>query len=224
MTRVSVIAPCWRHGKHIEECLGSVLFGQRYRDFELIVVQDGMECQDVEATNWLAGYRKHPQLRTIQHLTNRGQAAAINTGMAAAEGTDYLTWIHVDNHFAPHWLQLLVGELDEHRDADFAWSHCVKERGDHVDGRWVVESRQTMREQSQSFLFRRSLWQKTGEQRGDYAHDSDWFWRAEEAGKFIELPAVLMQRRIHPGGVSQTQRHRDDSAHWMAERKKRRGE
>lgn len=221
--RVSVIAPTWKHGAHVEECVGSILHGQKFKDFELVMVMDGRMQQHEQTLHFLKKNAGNPRLVQLWHEANRGQAEAINTGMEHAHGTDYLTWVHIDNWFHPSWLSKLVAFLDERQDVDFAWSWCVKQRGIHSRGRWCVWEQCEMHEPSQSFLFRRSHGKKVGRQRGGYAHDYDWFLRSQEAGQWGEVQKVLMARRIHPGGVSQTQHHKDDSHIWKAEAEKRRG-
>jgi glycosyltransferase involved in cell wall biosynthesis len=79
---ISVVIPCFNRARSIERAVRGVLL-QSYPNLELIVVDDAStdaSAAIVEAIN-------DPRLRLIRHETNKGAAAARNTGVAAARGT-----------------------------------------------------------------------------------------------------------------------------------------
>ena len=55
-----------------------------HRPFELVIVDDGSRDG---TTDLVATYaRRHPQIRLLQHRTNRGKGAAVRWGMLEATG------------------------------------------------------------------------------------------------------------------------------------------
>jgi len=78
---VSVILPVFDGEATIERALDSIL-EQTFTDFEIIVVDDASTDLTVKRVSGRYGGR----LKLIQHASNRGAAAARNTGIAAARG------------------------------------------------------------------------------------------------------------------------------------------
>ena len=96
---VSVVIPTWNRLTLLEETLTS-LSAQSRSDFEVIVVSDG---EDHAMRTFAAGFRPASAIRWIFHSENRGQAAARNTGAAAAFG-DFLLFLDDDTPAAPDLL------------------------------------------------------------------------------------------------------------------------
>lgn len=80
MTTISVIVPNWNGAALLDDCIGS-LKRQTFRDFELIVVDDGSTDDSVERVSVLDA-----EARVVRLQVNRGFAAAANAGIAAARG------------------------------------------------------------------------------------------------------------------------------------------
>ena len=87
MPTVSVVIPVFNRQDALTRAIGSVLT-QSYDDYELIVVDDG-SCEPLDAA-------KQPNLRIVRHQTNRGAAAARNTGVGAAKGR-YVAFLNSDD-------------------------------------------------------------------------------------------------------------------------------
>ena len=79
---VSVIIPAYNRAGTLARALDSVA-AQTFTDYEVIVVDDG----STDGTADCCAARGDPRLRLLRHGTNRGAAAARNTGVAAATGT-----------------------------------------------------------------------------------------------------------------------------------------
>lgn len=112
MAIISVIVPVYRVEKYLKRCVDSIL-AQTYRDFELILVDDGSPdycgtiCEE---------YAKKDRRIVVLHRENGGLSAARNTGIAwAFENSDskYLTFIDSDDWIHPQYLELLFQAVDE---------------------------------------------------------------------------------------------------------------
>src|SRR5580704_3101162 len=92
MLKVSVIIPAFNRGYIIAEAVQSVL-DQTYAHIEEIIVVD-----DGSTDNTAAVVRsfKDRRIRVIQHATNRGVAAARNTGLDVARG-DLISFLDSDD-------------------------------------------------------------------------------------------------------------------------------
>lgn len=92
---VSIIIPTYNRRQSIGRFIKSVL-NQTYRDFELIIVDDG----STDNTRELVAGFNNERIRYVRHEENKGEAAARNTGIKAARG-EYIAshdsddeWLH----------------------------------------------------------------------------------------------------------------------------------
>jgi glycosyltransferase involved in cell wall biosynthesis len=102
--RVSVIIPAYNSERYIGESLQSVV-DQTYRDYEVIVVDDG--STDNTKARALA---VHGPINYIQQ-SNQGPAAARNTGIDAARG-ELICFLDADDSWASDKLQAQVEFID----------------------------------------------------------------------------------------------------------------
>jgi len=107
MPRVSVIIPTWNGWALLEPALES-LERQTYRDFEVIVVDNGSTDGTEEH---LA--RRFPDVRLIRFPENRGFAPAVNAGISEGRG-EFIVLMNNDTEAEPGWIGALVRALDEH--------------------------------------------------------------------------------------------------------------
>lgn len=103
---VSVIIPTYNRGWTISRAVDSVLF-QTFRDFELIVVDDGSE-DDTAAI--LAGY--DADIRVIRQ-PNAGVSAARNAGVRAAGG-EFIAFLDSDDYWLPEKLHIQIAYFNTH--------------------------------------------------------------------------------------------------------------
>src|SRR6201998_3148699 len=88
---VRVVIPAYNSARYIGETLDSV-FGQTYRDFEVLVINDG--SPDTEALE--AGLRPYFERIVYLKQDNRGPAAARNLGIQQARG-EYIAFLDSDD-------------------------------------------------------------------------------------------------------------------------------
>ena len=76
---ISVVIPTYNRAGTLKRAIDSVL-NQDYRNIEVIVVDDASS----DGTGEILAAMSDPRLRVVVHDTNRGVAAATNTGIRAA--------------------------------------------------------------------------------------------------------------------------------------------
>lgn len=99
--KVSVIIPTYNRARLVVEAVETVL-SQTFRDFELIVVDDGSTDGTVEALARFAD----PRLRVVA-LEHRGMPGAWVSGLERARG-EYVARLDSDDRWLPHCLGRLV--------------------------------------------------------------------------------------------------------------------
>jgi glycosyltransferase involved in cell wall biosynthesis len=107
MPRVSVIIPAYHHAAFIGEAIDSVL-AQTYRDFEIIVVNDGSPDETEEV---LLPYIESGKIRYFRQ-ENQGAAAARNRGVKMAEG-EFIAFLDDDDQWMPDKLEWQLSCFDE---------------------------------------------------------------------------------------------------------------
>lgn len=108
MPNVSVIIPTYNCARYISEAIGSAL-SQTYRDFEIIVVDDGSTDNTAEVLDVYKG-----QIRLL-HQQNKGVSAARNKGIREARG-HYVAFLDADDLWLPDKLGLQVQIMEANPD------------------------------------------------------------------------------------------------------------
>jgi glycosyltransferase involved in cell wall biosynthesis len=122
---VSVVVPVYNEERHLGECLRSVL-AQTHQRLEVIVVDDG--SKDASAEVAAAAAACDDRVRLVR-TPNRGPAAALNEGLAAARG-EWVMFAGADDWLAPNAVEALAAAARRHG-AQIA----VGGRWDVADGR-----------------------------------------------------------------------------------------
>ncbi len=115
---VSVVLPVYNGEDYVRESIDSIL-GQTWRDFELIIVNDG----STDSTSAiLEEYRAKDDRIRVLDQENQKLPKALSNGFHLARG-EYLTWTSADNHFKPQFLEKMVGCLQRHASWDMCWAN-----------------------------------------------------------------------------------------------------
>ena len=114
MFMFSVIIPCFNSFQLMKNCLKSLEL-QTFRDFEVIIVDDGSTDGTYE---WLLDYCSTSQLETklFRTKSNSGPGYARNVGLESAAG-DYVIFLDADDHYSENCLERLKEIVVEY-DAD----------------------------------------------------------------------------------------------------------
>jgi GT2 family glycosyltransferase len=174
---VSVIIPTFDRGPVLREAIDSVL-AQTYRDFDLIVVDDGSTDGTRELVESV--YGGEARVRYL-YQRNAGAASARNAGLDLATG-QYVAFLDSDDAWKPWHLSLLVAALDAHPEAGMVWADM-----DVVDATGHVIALSNMRGVLSAY---------------QYFGQDDLFpasWPLSELG--IEIPSDLLDQRLYIGDV-----------------------
>lgn len=106
MPKFSIIIPVYNVEKYIKKCLDSV-FSQTYKDFEVIVVNDGTKDKSMDIV-------KKYDVKIINQV-NQGLSEARNNGVKEAKG-DYILFIDSDDYINKDLLQELSKSLENNPD------------------------------------------------------------------------------------------------------------
>lgn len=107
MPTLSVVLPVYNVESYLRKCIDSIL-NQTYKDFELIIVDDGSTDQSSEICDT---YLTNPFV-TVIHRQNGGLSTARNTGIEAAKG-EYITFCDSDDWIEPEMYSQMVRNIKE---------------------------------------------------------------------------------------------------------------
>lgn len=106
---ISVIVPIYNGEKFIPRLLDSFMH-QEYKEFELVIVDDGSE--DNTYSTLMNLKKNYPYNINVIHQENRGVSAARNVGIDSAKG-DYLCFCDVDDLYHPAYLKNMHQAISE---------------------------------------------------------------------------------------------------------------
>ena len=215
--RVSVLLPTFNALATLPRAVAS-LRAQTFRDWELLVVDDGSTDGSAD---WLrTEAAREPRLKVISQ-PHAGIVPALNGGLAEARG-EFVARMDADDESLPERLAEQVAWLDAHPDTGVVGA-LVEFAGDrttsagyalHVD--WlnsVVSPEQIALNRfveapfaHPSVMFRRGLAARHGGYRdGNFPEDSELWLRWLEAGvRMAKVPRVLLRWHDPPARLSRT--------------------
>ena len=212
--RVTALVPLYNTRAYIEQALDSAL-AQRYRDFEVVVVDDGSTDGSSEIAQRFAA-RWPSRVRVVQQ-PNAGLPAARNTAIYAARG-EYFALLDADDAWHPDHLAQAMAAFDADPDLGLVhanirrvdsggrelgipvrhWKHCpdayraLALREEHVSCPTAVFSREAVRE--------------VGGFDPQFTHlgceDRDLWLRIAERFRLRYLDHVGADYRVHAGSMS----------------------
>ena len=207
MPKVSVIIPVFNGERFVGDAIESVL-AQTYRDFELIVVDDGSEDQTAQKI------KQYGDKLAYLYQPNSGQARAKNLGCSHAQGL-YLAFLDSDDRWYSNKLEVQVELMEKNPQAGLIYSDVdlideggkLLEKG-YLTGRWSKKKRRLRGSVIGKHLFpypstvflRKDVFEKAGGFDPSFYQNAEDFplWaRIYKLSEFIQVPYPLTQRRIH---------------------------
>jgi hypothetical protein len=217
LPKVSIIIPVYNGTNYLREAIESV-FTQTYKNYEMIVVDDGSTDKTWEM---IQSYGSH--LYGIQK-ENGGVASALNSGIRHASG-EYIAWLSHDDLFLPNKLERQVDYLKQFPQFKACYTDydIIDENGN------VIEEIKTLwfpRQEALRILFgiayingstmmiERSCFEKVGLfcEHLKYTQDTEMWLRLLHHFEIGRVPEKLGKERSHPGqGSFNTKIHRAEA-------------
>lgn len=107
MTKISIVVPVYKVEKYLDRCVKSIL-RQTYKDYELILVDDGSPDKCGEICD---EYAKSDDRIHVIHQKNGGLSVARNTGIdfvLQKNESEWITFVDSDDWIHPRYLELLL--------------------------------------------------------------------------------------------------------------------
>ena len=212
MPEVSVIVACYNSEKYLRETLQS-LVQQTYRDFEVIVVDDG----STDLTRQIVGeFQQQLQMEYVCQ-SNKGPGGAHKRGFQTATGK-YIALLDHDDNYLPQKLERQISVFREHPEVGMAYSDAFvidvdgNRIGQYFSMRKVVPCRgrvfgdfvQRNRCQTSTTMFSRVAIKKNIEALRPYRYANDYNLYLKVLYEFPAgfLNEPLSEHRFHPSMTS----------------------
>jgi GT2 family glycosyltransferase len=214
MPAVSIVIVNWNGKHHLTVCLSSVR-RQTYRDFELILVDNGSTDGTVE---WVRA--EYPEVRVVALETNQGFCGGNNAGIRVAQG-EYVVLLNNDTEVAADWLAELVHHVSQdpgiaacdskilyfdHRDtiwsagSNYTIAGSAEFRGQGRKDAEFVEPAEVFAAVACSAIYPRRVLEEIGELDQDFFagyEDVDWSFRARLRGyRVLNVPSSRVYHKV----------------------------
>ncbi len=216
--KVSVVCTCFNHGAYVTESMESVL-NQTYRNYELIVVDDGSSDNSVTVIqNYIL---KHPEITFINLQKNAGICKAFNTAFKICQG-DFIIDLAADDILLPDRLEKGVESfqrLDDRYGVIFSDAEWIDGQGNHLHFHSEKYPYDTIPKGdvyrnlieryficSPTMMFRRSVIEKLAGYDEMLTYEDFDFWIRSSRIYFYDYdPAVLVRKRRLKHSLSHNQ-------------------
>lgn len=198
MTKISIIIPCYNHGRYIDEAITSVK-GYIYDNYEIIIINDGSTD---EFTNLKLKQLKSEGYNVI-FQENMGLGATRNNAIKLAKG-EYILPLDADNKIKPEYIEKAIKILDEKGEYSVVYSDRQTFGMDEEIikvGDYNIQSLLAGNYIDACAIFRKDVWEKTGgyDEHMPIQGLEDWdFWltAAEQGFNFFYIPEALFYYRV----------------------------
>ena len=202
--------PVYNAAAYLEDAVSSIL-GQTFRDFELIIINDG----STDATTViLERYAELDRRIRLYSQENQGLISALNRGCRLARG-HYIARMDADDISLPERFEKQIGYMERHPEIGILGTgiYNMDENG-VVRGTWCPPTNSAMLKWTNFFgvcvshstvLMRRQVIEKLGFYRPDAVHaeDVDLWLRACAITDFGNIPEPLGKYRVWTGSTHQ---------------------
>src|SRR3954470_24661150 len=121
MNDVDVIVPCYRYGRFLRQCVGSVLTQQGVA-VRLLIIDDCSPDDTAEIARKLQ--EEDERVSFIRHNRNQGHIATYNEGIAWTHSEYYLL-LSADDYLLPGALMRTVSFMAKHPSVTLAFGQAI---------------------------------------------------------------------------------------------------
>lgn len=201
---ISVIIPCYNYAEFLPEAVESVI-SQTYRDFEIIIVNDGSTDNTAEtAENIIARYPDE-KIRLISQDNSGSPAVSRNNGIEISKGK-YFLCLDADDKISSTFLEKTFAVMEENPGVGFVYSH-IQHFGDfnnlyelpEFDADTIIHLDNIV---SVGSLVRKTAWEQAGSfNTGEGYEDWDfWVTCIEKGWEGFRIPEPLFYYRKKQSG------------------------
>jgi glycosyltransferase involved in cell wall biosynthesis len=206
---VSIILPTYNRVDLLKDSVDSVL-KQTYKNFELIVIDDGSSD---ETLSFMASL-KDERIKLISQK-NMGRSSARNNGLRVAEG-NLITFIDSDDLYLPRKIELQVNFLDNEEKFDFVYTSADCFVGNTTDipvHRYLASAAGDIYEDIAAYIplticlptvmFRRRILDEIGlfDTKLDRFEDTDYWRRVSQKFQIGAIEEITCLIRTHDGNT-----------------------
>lgn len=203
---ISVLMPAYNCGRYIRNSINSVL-RQTFKDFELIVIDDGSTDNTEETV------KSFNDSRIIYRRTeNKGTSAALNYGITLCKN-EWIARIDADDLSIPSRFETQIKFLEENPEYDIvsSWSVYFRENGkilfmlqepvNHTDICDYLDLHNPVN--SSGVIYRKKIIaEEKYNENLKYNEDFELFHRIKDKIKFYNIPKFLTYTRVRSGSKS----------------------
>ncbi len=200
-TLVSIVIPCYQGETYLRQAVDSCL-AQTWHDLEIVLVDDASpdSCGAI-AEEYAA---RDERVKVVHHDTNRGVAAAFNTGFDMARGA-YLTRLAQDDVLYVDAIERLTTALGAAPTAAMIYADMdvIDDTGKLIDTFTTLPAAEALRDRSGiglCWLFKREVWDEIGglDPSYDQVEDFEYWIRASQRFAITRYECgPLLQFRRH---------------------------
>lgn len=196
---------------YLQDAIESIL-SQTFRDFELIIVDDGSTGKECITT--LDRYsKKNRRITVIRNEQNSGIVHSLNRGLKTATGT-YIARMDSDDIALPNRLERQLSYLERHKGYDLvgSWVKVIDESGSEIGtirpvtessiiGNTILRGNPIVHP---TWMFRKSLTDTVGRYDPDArsVEDYEFLLRIARTHRIANIPEYLLKYRFNTKGIS----------------------
>jgi glycosyltransferase involved in cell wall biosynthesis len=122
MASIDVLVPCYRYGRFLTECVGSVL-DQSGVDVRVLIIDDASPDDSAKVAADLV--RADTRVSLVRHAVNKGHIATYNEGIEWAS-QDYFLLLSADDYLLPGALKRASELMDEAPEVGLTFGNALK--------------------------------------------------------------------------------------------------
>ncbi|VEF49039.1 family 2 glycosyl transferase [Bacillus freudenreichii] len=209
MADVGIVMPVYKQDDKIFMTAIDSILNQNYRNFQMVIVIDGVTPNVVNIANHYA--KKDKRIRLIPRIYNNGTATALNIGfnfLMKQSNIKFLTWVSSDNIYYPNFLYVLRKQLiTSQPEVGLAYGshHFINTQGRKIYKNynllyWQNQTKENLVDYyfiGYAFMYKKEFAEKIEGYKYTPVEDLDYFLRLTELCEITFVPQKLMEFRLN---------------------------